>query len=154
MPEVNDRLKTTFYNLLVAKEYLKTSQSDIQWRDRLWKLSKDTFIINVASETFGNVGSFGAGAASNKIADKYMDEMVLGEVNKNMNEKLNLEIFKETAREQGIDVSKVRGTGLIREFVPDYMQEDICKRPERNARPNSWEDKDTSSPFDNKSFFN
>jgi len=63
-----------------------------------------------------------------------------------------LEIFKQTAREQNIDDSKVWGTGLMREFVPDYMQEDICNRPERNSRPDSWED--TSSLFDDESFFN
>ena len=81
-----------------------------------------------------------------------MDEMVITEVTKNSQEKLNLEMFKQTAREQGIEVSEVRGTGLGREFVPDFMQEDIPERPERNSRPNSWED--TSSRDDNKSFFN
>lgn len=100
----------------------------------------------------GDVGSFVAGAASNKIADGYMNEMVLTEVTKNQQEKLNLEIFKQTAREQGKDVSKVRGTGLMREFVPDFMQEDACERPERNSRPNSWED--TGYSYDDPSSFN
>jgi len=81
----------------------------------------------------------------------YMNEMVETEITKNQQEKLNLEIFKQTAREQGIDVSEVRGTGLMREFVPNFMQEDICERPERNARPNSWED--TSYPYDNSNGF-
>ena len=94
-----------------------------------WKVAQDTTTINIASEIGGDVGSFGAGAASNKIADGYMDEMILTEVSKNQQEKLNLEIFKQTAREQSIDVSEVRGTGLMREFVPDFMQEDICERP-------------------------
>ena len=52
------------------------------------------------------------------------------EVNKNQQEKLNFEMFKQTAREQGKDISKVRGTGLTREFVPEFMQEDMCDRPE------------------------
>ena len=61
-------------------------------------------------------------------------------------------MFKQTAREQGKDDSDVRVTGLMREFVPDFMQEDICERPERNARPDSWED--TSSLYDDGSSFN
>ena len=152
MPDIKDKLQTPLDNLRVAKEYLETAQSDTQWRDRFWKVAQDTTTINIASEIGGDVGSFGAGAASNKIADGYMDEMVVTEVTKNQQEKLNLEIFKQTAREQGIDVSKVRGTGLTRQFVPDFMQEDICERPERNSRPNSWED--TSYPYDDQSSFN
>jgi hypothetical protein len=139
-------------NLRVAKEYLETSQSDTQWRDRFWQVAQDTATINIASEQGDVVGSFGAGAASNKIADGYMNEMVITEGTKNEQEKLNLEMFKQTAREQGKDVSKVRGTGLMREFVPDFMQEDICERPERNARPDSWED--TSYRYDDGSSFN
>ena len=42
----------------------------------------------------GNVGSFRTGAASNTISNAYMDEMVITEVTKNQQEKLNLEIFK------------------------------------------------------------
>lgn len=34
MPEIGDKLKTPFSNLQVAKEYLETAQSDVQWRDR------------------------------------------------------------------------------------------------------------------------
>lgn len=152
MPDIKDKLQTLFDNLRVAKEYLETSQSDLQWRDRLWQIAQDTTTINIASELGGDVGSFGAGAASNKIADGYMDEMVVTEGTKNEQEKLNLEMFKQTAREQGKDVSKVRGTGLMREFVPDFMQEDICECPERNSLPNSWED--TSYRYDDGSSFN
>ena len=53
-----------------------------------------------------------------------------------------------------MNVSEVRGTGLAREFVPDYMQGDICDRPEGDSRPNSWEDTSTSSLYDDESFFN
>lgn len=35
MPEIGDKLKTPFSNLQVAKEYLETAQSDVQWRDRI-----------------------------------------------------------------------------------------------------------------------
>ena len=51
-----------------------------------------------------------------------------------------------------MDVSEVRGTGVMREFVPDFMQEDICERPERNARPNSGEG--TGYSYDDPSSFN
>jgi hypothetical protein len=71
-----------------------------------------------------------------------MDEMVGTAVTINQQEKLNFEIFKQNAREQNIDISKVRGTGLTREFVPEYMKGDICDRPDRNSRPNSWHDDD------------
>lgn len=152
MPDLKDKLQTPFDNLRVAKEYLETSQSDVQWRDRFWKIAKDTEKINIGSELGNDVGAFIAGATSNKIADSYMNEMVETEVTKNPQEKLNLEIFKQTAREQGKDISEVRGTGLVREFVPDFMQEDICERPERNARPNSVED--TVYSYDDGSSFN
>lgn len=152
MPDTKDKLQTPFDNLRAATEFLETSQSDLQWRARFWQIIQDTTTINIASEFGGDVGSFGAGAASNKIADGYMAEMVITEATKNLQEKLNLEIFKQTAREQGTDVSEVRGTGLRREFVPDFMQEDICERPEGNSRPNSWED--TSYPYDDGSSFN
>jgi len=79
-----------------------------------------------------------------------MDEMVVTEVTKNQQEKLNLEIFKQIAREQGIDVSKVGGTGARRECVPDFMKEDICERPKRKSRPNSWED----TGYNDESSFN
>ena len=81
-----------------------------------------------------------------------MREMVETEVTKNQQEKLNLEIFKQVGREKGKDVSKIRGTGLTRQFVPDFISEDICDRPKRNERPNLWED--TSSWYDDKSYFN
>ena len=32
MPDIGDKIKTPLENLLVAKEYLETAQSDVQWR--------------------------------------------------------------------------------------------------------------------------
>ncbi len=81
-----------------------------------------------------------------------MKEMVLTEATKTQQEKLNLEMFQQIAREKGLNVSEVRGTGLMREFVPDFMQKDICERPERYSRPNSWED--TTYPENDPSSFN
>ena len=50
MPEFGDKIQTPFNNLIVAKEYLETSKSDVQWRDRLWQLTQDTFSINSSCE--------------------------------------------------------------------------------------------------------
>jgi hypothetical protein len=33
MPEFGDKIQTPFHNLVVAKEFLETSKSDVQWRD-------------------------------------------------------------------------------------------------------------------------
>lgn len=68
-----------------------------------------------------------------------MDEMVETEITKNLQEELNLEIFKTVSREKSLDPKEVRGAGVIREFVPEYMKEDICTRPERNERPLGWD---------------
>ena len=76
MPEFGDKIQTPFNNLIVAKEYLETYKSDIQWRDRFFKVFEDTTTINMSSEIGNDVGSFAAGATANKIADKYLDEMV------------------------------------------------------------------------------
>ena len=138
MPQLGDKLTTPLDNLVVTKEYLETAQSDLQWRSRLWQVGEDTVAINIASEVAGDVGAFAAGASANKIAEKYMNEMINTELTKNEPERLNFEIFKQVAREQNVDPSTVRGTGVFREFVPEYLRDDICDRPERYARPKSW----------------
>ena len=71
-----------------------------------------------------------------------MNKMIDTAVNINEQEELNFEIFKQTASEQNINTSKVRGTGLARELVPEYMQGDLCEHPERNARPKPWKNND------------
>jgi hypothetical protein len=152
MPDLQDKVQTPWYNLGVAKEYLETSKSDLQWRYRFWKVIKDTATINIASEIGGDVGAFAAGAISNKIADGYMEEMVMSEVNMGPQEKLNMEMFKQTARERGIPTSEVRGTGVMREFVPEFMREDICERPAEDVHPTSWTE--TDYPSEDGSSFN
>jgi len=139
MPEIADKLKTPILNLQVAKEYPETTQSDAQCRDRFWQVVEDTVKINWSCELGDKVGSFGAGAAANKIADSYMDEMVETEITKNLQEELNLEIFKTVSLENNLDPKEVRETGVIREFVPEYMKENICTRPGRNERPLGWD---------------
>lgn len=152
MPDLQDKVQTPWCNVVVAKEYLETSKSDLQWRYRFWKVTKDTATINIASEIGGDVGAFAAGAISNKIADGYMEEMFMSEVNMGPQEKLNMEIFKQTARERGIPTSEVRGTGVMREFVPEFMREDICERPAEDVHPTSWTE--TDYPFEDGSSFN
>jgi hypothetical protein len=83
MPNIGNKIKTPLDNLLVTKEYLETAHSDVQWRARLWQVAEDTTSINMASELGGDVGSFAAGTASNKIAEGYMNEIIDTAVNMN-----------------------------------------------------------------------
>ena len=59
-----------------------------------------------------------------------MDEMIETFTSLNNQEILNNEIFKQVAKNRGLDPNSVRGTGVNREFVPDFMQGDLCNRPE------------------------
>ena len=152
MPELSEKLRTPFENLVVAKEYLETSQSDIQWRDRVWQVAQDTTTINLSCELGQEIGSFAVGTASNKIADRYMDEMITTCATLTNQEKLNEEIFKLVAREKELDPDIVRGTGVAREFVPPFMQGDLCDRPERNARP--FDDDSGHGPLEDGIIFN
>ena len=140
MPDLPGKLGTPFANVQVAQEYLATAQSDVQYRSRLWQVAEDTATINVMSELGGDVGSFAAGAMSNKAANEYMNEMVETELTKNLNEELNMEIFRATAKEDQRNPDTVRGAGTIRQNVPEYMRGDICDRPKRNERPPEWDD--------------
>ena len=137
MPEFGDKVATPFTNLLTAKEYLETSQSDVQWRDRFWKVVEDKFTVNGASELGGELGSFGSGAAANKMADKYMEEMVETSFTLKASEKLNKRIYEQFAKDMGMssDPSLVRGTGLGRQFVPHASRGNILDRPSRGSRP-------------------
>lgn len=124
MADIGDKIKTPLDNLLVAKEYLETAQSDVQWRSRLWQVAQDTTSINMASELGGDVGSFGAGAYSNKIAEGYMNEMVDTAVTMNQQEELNFEIFKQSAREQNLDASLA--AELVNSPFLSLTNPDIC----------------------------
>lgn len=116
------------------KDYLDYSKSDVQYRDRFWEICEDTATINLLAET-DNTGAFAAGGYSNICAIKYMNNMVETELTMNSREGLNMKIFQMEANSLGIDPSIVCGTGLARENVPLFMQDDICKRPERGSRP-------------------
>ena len=102
MPQLGDKIKTPLENLLVAKEYLETSQSDLQWHDRFWQIAEYTSTINFLCELGKKPGSFGAGVLSNKIAEKYMNKMVETSLTLNGQEKLNDRIFKQVALNQGL----------------------------------------------------
>lgn len=41
---------------------------------------------------------------------------------------------------QAIDPKSVHGTGVAREYVPDYLRKDLRDRLERNARPKPFDD--------------
>ena len=135
MPEFGDKVTTPFNNLLVTKEYLETSKSDMQWRARAWQVLQDTVNINVASEVSDPVGAFAAGATSNKITDHYMDEMVNTTLTLKKSEKLNERIFKQFAASQGVDPSLVRGTGVWRQYVPGWQKGDFLAGPPERGRP-------------------
>jgi hypothetical protein len=107
----------------------------VQWRDRFWQVIQDTFSINMSCEIGGDLGSFGTGAAANKIADRYMDEMVGTSLTLRKSEKLNQRIYEEFAKSMGSDPSIVRGTGLGRQFVPKASRGNILDRPTRGSRP-------------------
>ena len=135
MPEFGDKIQTLFNNLIVAKEYLETSLCDVQYRDRIWQVTKDTFSINGSCEIGKNLGSFGAGAAANKMADRYMNEMAETSFTLTKSEKLNQRIYEQFAKSTGSDPSLVRGTGLARQFVPKASRGNIFDRPARGSRP-------------------
>ena len=63
----------------------------------MWTVAEDTTLINMSSELGGDAGSFAAGITSNKIAEKYIDEMYSTAVSINTQEKLNFEIFQRVA---------------------------------------------------------
>jgi hypothetical protein len=102
MPEFGDKIQTPFTNFLVTKEYLETSKSDIQWRDRFWKMVEDTTTINILSEIGGDFAAFGGGAMLNKIADRYVEKMVKTIFTLRKSEKLNLRIYQEFPRQHQI----------------------------------------------------
>ena len=139
MQDLGGKLGTPFNNLLVAQEYLSTAKSDSQYRARFWNVIDDTIKINALAEADNYLGPVLAGASSNKIADRYMNEMIETEVSLSRDEKLNLEICKVTAKEKGLNVDAVRGVGTFRQFLPDTLKSDMCIRPESGTeRPNNW----------------
>jgi len=114
---------------------LETSKSDVQWWDRFWQVFQDTFSINASCEIGEDVSSVGAGAAANKVADDYMDEMVQTSVTLRKSEKLNQRIYEQFAKDMGSDPSLVRGTVLGGQFVPKASWGNIWNRPTRGSRP-------------------
>lgn len=99
-PELGDKITTPLDNLVVVKElkeYLETSQSDVQWHDRLWQVAEDTVTINAASELGKDPGAFAAGVLANKRAGQYMNEMVETGATLNNQEKINNQFFKQVA---------------------------------------------------------
>lgn len=76
MSDFLSRISTLLNNLKTTVEYLVTSQSDIQYRDRLWTVAQDTVNLNSLCEFAGEGKLFVAGVLSNKIAKKYIYEAI------------------------------------------------------------------------------
>ena len=71
-----EKLSDPFNNLLVTREYLEISQRNIQWYSRVWQIAAYTQTVNATLKLCDNIGAFVIGAASNKIAVDYFDEMI------------------------------------------------------------------------------
>lgn len=140
MPELEDKIFTPLNNVESALEYVATSQSDIQFRDRVWEVLEDTVTINGMCELGSDLGSYAAGRLANDMAEKYTDKAITTLVTANDQERLNIRMFQQVAAEKNIDPSSVRGTGLTREFVPEHQKGDLSDRPPRGARPKSSDD--------------
>lgn len=110
MPDLEDKFTTPIDNLQVTAEYLYSPQSDIQWRDRMWKVLEDTSAINLIAELGHDPGSFIAGALANKMAEKYMNEMVDTALTRNEEEELDSQIFKQIVIETSQDPDLIRRT--------------------------------------------
>lgn len=155
MPDLEDKLLTPFNNLESAFEYVTTSQSDVQFRDRVWEVLEDTATINSMCELVSELGSYSAGMLANEMADKYTEKSINTLVTINDQEKLNSQMFQQVAAEKNIDPSLIRGTGLMREFVPDYQKSDLCDWPIKGARPKPFGLGSENDNFlDNDDFWN
>lgn len=145
--DVYMRFTQALDNLENAKFYLESSKSDSQYRFRLFRVGRDTFFINVFASN-GKEFAFSAGGFANQIAEDYLKQIFETDYDLREVEKLNMEIFKTVAIEQGRDPNEVIGTGLFRENVPEYMKELLYIIPdEENSRP----DDKNSGQFDQNS---
>lgn len=134
-------------NIENARFYIESSKSDAQYRFRLFRIGRDTFIINVVALNGSNF-AFSAGVLANQIAEDYLKQIFETDYDLREVEKLNMEIFKAVAAEQGRDPNNVIGTGLLRENVPEYMKELLYRIPdEEDSRP----DDNNSGQFDQNS---
>lgn len=123
-------------NIENAKFYIESSKSDAQYRFRLFRVGRDTFIVNVMALNGSNF-AFSAGVLANQIAEDYLKQIFETDYDLREVEKLNMEMFKVVAAEQGRDPNKVIGTGLFRENVPESMKELLYIIPdEEDSRPN------------------
>ena len=65
-PELNDKLNRFASNLERMEDYLVTSNSDVQYRDRAWTVAGDTAKVNLMCEVYGQLGAFVSGHYANK----------------------------------------------------------------------------------------
>lgn len=133
---VLESLRTPGQNLQTSMEYLYRSKSDLEYRSRFLRLISDTITVNILA--VNDLGAFVAGSYATTVADEYMREMIDREIYPNEREKLNMEVYKQVAKNKNISPDVVEGTGLLREFIPESERGPLLKKPERN-RP-TWEE--------------
>lgn len=134
-PQLKDKVSRPLENIKNVKIYLKTSQSDVEYQDRAWTAAKDTIVVNLMAKLGGRPGPFFNGHYTNLCDDKYVNEEIQTVMTLNDQEKVNLRIFQSVAIQKNIDPDMVVGTGLFRQFVPEYMKNDLCNLPDRLERP-------------------
>ena len=112
-----------------------TVKSDAQYHFRLFRVDRDTFIANVIVLNGSNF-AFSIGVLANQIAEDYLKAIFETDYDLCEVEKLNMEIFKVVAAEQGRDPNDVIGTGLFRENVTESIKELLYIIPdEEDSRP-------------------
>ena len=125
-------------------DFLDSSYSDVQYRDRLWRMVEDTAIVNTMCEVGGDPGAFLAGIYAHNKAEEYELERAETMLTISPTEQLNLLRYQQYAKESSyLQEDLVQGTGIFREYVPEFMRSDLCHRPERNSRPGELDE-----PFD------
>jgi hypothetical protein len=135
MGDLRGKLETPFFNLEVAKMYLESSLSDEEYRDRAWQVVEDTVKINIPCEAESGLGAFSAGAYSNTIADRYMNEQIQTACSISSREELNREIYRQHAINNNIKVNNRIHTGWYRQCMPPSLRGNLMNRPPRGSRP-------------------
>jgi hypothetical protein len=83
----------------------------------------------------GDFGSFGAGAMAEKVADRYVKEMIGTSLTLTKCASLNTWLYKEATRRAGLDSNLVDGTGPFCQFVDPKFRGNIFDLPPRGSRP-------------------
>ena len=143
---ISEALNTPVANFKTSCEYLYRSKSEVEYRSRFWRVTRDTAVVNALC--INDAGAFLSGVYASDVAEKYMKEMIDRELFPNEIEKLNMQIYKQVAKSKNISPDVVEGTGLFRDFVREEDKVDLCKNP-KNKRP-IWEEEKYNSKLTDK----